>query len=234
MAFHGLNVNHRMQRTAALSQQVLERAKKRKLYWHLPPPHQIRTFQGDDDVSLEVAFAAVVEHLACISAACERYYCSVPPFQFGENEIEHIFRYHSREASQKLLRAFEEQEKKNAPIVEKQNVPGMEKQNVPGMEKQNVPGMEKQNVPGMEKQNVPGMEKPVCHKTEATALTEPTALIPAQPSKSEEILIEVSPGSYVINTTSYDDTIKEAHLVNVEPGESINLVLHLSPSKNNN
>ncbi|XP_058015418.1 uncharacterized protein LOC131186128 isoform X2 [Ahaetulla prasina] len=201
MAFQPLNEKHRMQRTATLSRQVLERAKKRKLYWCLPSHHQSRTFRGEADVSLEVAFAAVAEHLACISAVCENYYCSVPPFQFEENEIEHIFRYHSREASQKLLRAFEDEEKKNAPI--------------------------------MEKQNVPGVRKPERHKTEATAVTEPTTLIPAQPSASEEILIEVSPGSYIINTTSYDDTIKEAHLVNVHPGESVNLVFHLSPKNDN-
>ncbi|KAM3850929.1 A-kinase-interacting protein 1 [Vipera latastei] len=182
MAFQALNVNHRMQRTATLSQQVLERAKKRKLYWYLPSHHQSRTFRGEAAVSLEAAFAAVAEHLACISAVCENYYCSVPPFQFEENEIEHIFRYHSREASKNLLRAFEDEEKKNAPTVEKQNIPVVEKQ------------------------NIPVVEKPECHKTE------PTALVPAQPSVSEEILIEVSPGSYIINTSSYDDTIKEAHL----------------------
>ncbi|XP_034272932.1 uncharacterized protein LOC117665308 [Pantherophis guttatus] len=201
MAFWTLNEKHRMQRTATLSRQVLERAKKRKLYWCLPSHHQNRTFWGEADISLEDAFAAVAEHLACISAVCENYYCSVPPFQFDENEIEHIFRYHSREASQNLLRAFEDEEKKNAPIVEKQNVPGV--------------------------------GKPERHKTKATVLTEPTALIPAQPSVSEEILIEVSPGSYIINTTSYDDTIKEAHLVNVHPGESVNLVFHLSPNNDN-
>lgn len=39
----------------------------------------------------------------------QNYYCSVPPFQFEENEIEHIFRYHSREASKNLLRAFEDE-----------------------------------------------------------------------------------------------------------------------------
>ncbi|XP_026562390.1 uncharacterized protein LOC113440296 isoform X1 [Pseudonaja textilis] len=180
-----LNVNHRMQRTATLSRQVLERAKKRKLYWCHPSHHQSRTFRGEVDVPLEVAFAAVAEHLAYISAVCEDYYCSVPPFQFDENEIEHIFRYHSREASQNLLRAFEDEEKKNAPIVKKQNVSGV--------------------------------EKPERHKI---TFSEPTAVIPAQPSVSEEILIDVSPGSYIINTTSYDDTIKEAHLVNVQPGKS--------------
>lgn len=37
----------------------------------------------------------------------------------------------------------------------------------------------------MEKQNVPGVKKPERYKTEATALTEPTALISAQPSVSE-------------------------------------------------
>ncbi|XP_013910689.1 PREDICTED: uncharacterized protein LOC106540176 [Thamnophis sirtalis] len=201
MAFQALNANRRMQRTATLSQQVLERAKKRKLYWCLPSHHQSRTFRGEADVSLEAAFAAVAEHLACISAVCENYYCSVPPFQFDENEIEHIFRYHSREASQNLLRTFEDEERKNAPVVEKQNVTRV--------------------------------KKPERHKTEATALTEPTALISAQPSVSEEILFEVSPGSYIINTTSYDDTIKEAHVVNVQPGESVNLVFHLPPKNEN-
>ncbi|XP_025025381.1 uncharacterized protein LOC103066641 isoform X3 [Python bivittatus] len=155
MDSNALSVNHRMQRTATLAQQVLERAKTRKLNWPLPPQLQRRTFRvkggTDEDASLDAAFASFAEHMGCISADCENYYCSMPPFQFEEHEVAHIFRYHSKEASENLLRAFE----------------------------------------------------------------------------NEEICIKVSPGTYTISTSSYDDTIREAHLVNVQPGQSVNLTFHL-------
>ncbi|XP_015744381.1 uncharacterized protein LOC103066641 isoform X1 [Python bivittatus] len=185
MDSNALSVNHRMQRTATLAQQVLERAKTRKLNWPLPPQLQRRTFRvkggTDEDASLDAAFASFAEHMGCISADCENYYCSMPPFQFEEHEVAHIFRYHSKEASENLLRAFENEENKNAPIV----------------------------------------EEPEYHKTQSAAL------IPAKTSTSKEICIKVSPGTYTISTSSYDDTIREAHLVNVQPGQSVNLTFHL-------
>ncbi|XP_061466348.1 A-kinase-interacting protein 1 [Rhineura floridana] len=179
-----ISVNHyRMQRTATLAQEVLERARTRKLNWPLPTEFQRRTFQERDneDAYLAAAFASVAEHMGCISAECENCYCCVPPFQLKEYEVAHIFRYHSRQASENLLKAFENEESKNGPIV----------------------------------------EEPGCLDNEASAL------IPAKKSKPKDINVEVSPGTYAVSASSYDDTIKQTHLVEIHPGESVNLTFDL-------
>ncbi|XP_042295660.1 A-kinase-interacting protein 1 isoform X2 [Sceloporus undulatus] len=123
-----LNVSYRLQRTATLAQEVLERAKTRKLNWPLPSRFQRRTFrEGDDeDAYFAATFASVAEHMGHISAECENYYCCVPPFQFKECEIAHIFRYHSRQATEKLLKTFENEESKRDPIVEEPGCPDTE------------------------------------------------------------------------------------------------------------
>ncbi|XP_060623189.1 A-kinase-interacting protein 1 [Anolis sagrei] len=128
MTSHSLNVNYRMQRTATLAQEVLERAKSRKLNWPIPGQLQRRTFrEGDgEDTCLAAAFASVAEHMGRISAECENYYCCVPPLQFKECEVAHIFRYHSRQASENLLKAFENEESKHGPIVEEPGCPDTE------------------------------------------------------------------------------------------------------------
>ncbi|XP_048341043.1 A-kinase-interacting protein 1 isoform X2 [Sphaerodactylus townsendi] len=112
--------HHRMSRTATLAQEVLERAKKRKVIWPGPVGPQRRSFQGSDneDVCLNAAFASVAEYMGHISEECEKYYCCVPPFQFKEYEVAHVFRYHGRLASESLLKAFEDEENKTCPIVE--------------------------------------------------------------------------------------------------------------------
>ncbi|XP_066467419.1 A-kinase-interacting protein 1 [Tiliqua scincoides] len=116
-----ISVNHHlMQRTATLAREVLERAKTRKLNWPLPSRFQSKTFRevGQEDACLEAAFASVAEHMGRISEECENYYCCVPPFQFKEYEVAHIFRYHSRQASENLLKAFRDEESKASPVVE--------------------------------------------------------------------------------------------------------------------
>nr|XP_034975484.1 A-kinase-interacting protein 1 isoform X3 [Zootoca vivipara] len=170
---------YRMQRTATLAQEVLERAKTRKLNWPLPATFQRTTFQEgeDEDACLAAAFASVAEHMGHISAECENYYCCVPPFQFKEYEVAHIFRYHSRESSENLLKAFENEESKNVPIV----------------------------------------EEPGCPDTDTAAL------IPAENAETKDIYIDVSPGTYTVSASSYDNTVKQTHLVDVRSGESVNL-----------
>nr|XP_034975439.1 A-kinase-interacting protein 1 isoform X1 [Zootoca vivipara] len=184
---------YRMQRTATLAQEVLERAKTRKLNWPLPATFQRTTFQSgaswkatanatyhegeDEDACLAAAFASVAEHMGHISAECENYYCCVPPFQFKEYEVAHIFRYHSRESSENLLKAFENEESKNVPIV----------------------------------------EEPGCPDTDTAAL------IPAENAETKDIYIDVSPGTYTVSASSYDNTVKQTHLVDVRSGESVNL-----------
>ncbi|XP_053247711.1 A-kinase-interacting protein 1 isoform X2 [Podarcis raffonei] len=176
---------YRMQRTATLAQEVLERARTRKLNWPLPATFERRAFQEgeDEDACLAAAFASVAEHMGHISAECENYYCCVPPFQFKEYEVAHIFRYHSRESSANLLKAFENEESKNVPIV----------------------------------------EEPGCPDTDTAAL------IPAENAehKIKDIYIEVSPGTYTVSASSYDNTVKQTHLVDVRSGESVNLTFDL-------
>ncbi|XP_062974834.1 A-kinase-interacting protein 1 [Elgaria multicarinata webbii] len=183
MESRALSVNHRMQRTATLAREVLERAKTRKLNWPMPTALQRRTFQeGDDeDAYLAATFASVAEHMGRISAECENYYCCVPPFQFKEYEVAHIFRYHGRQASEDLLKAFENEESKAGPIV----------------------------------------EEPGCPDAESSAL------VPVKISKPKDICIEVSPGTYTVSATSYEDRIKQTHLVQIQSGQSVNLTFDL-------
>uniref|UniRef100_A0A8D0CET5 A-kinase interacting protein 1 n=1 Tax=Salvator merianae TaxID=96440 RepID=A0A8D0CET5_SALMN len=176
---------YRMQRTATLAQEVLERAKTRKLNWPLPAL-QRRTFQEveDKDAFLAATFASVAEHMGHISAECERYYCCVPPFQFKEYEVAHIFRYHSNQASQNLLKAFQDEESKSGPIVEEP----------------------------------------------AYADIESSALIPRKndsDSDPKDVYIDVSPGTYTIGVFSHEDTIKQTHLVKIQPGQTVNLTFDL-------
>ncbi|XP_053127204.1 A-kinase-interacting protein 1 isoform X2 [Hemicordylus capensis] len=142
-----------------------------------------------EDADLNAAFASVAEHMGHISEECEKYYCCVPPFQFKEYEVAHIFRYHSRQASENLLKAFEDEERENGPIV----------------------------------------EEPGCTDAESSALISAQKtvnkfqLTPEQ----KDIYIEVNPGTYTVSAFSHEDKIKQTHLVNIQPGQSINLTFDL-------
>nr|XP_056708096.1 A-kinase-interacting protein 1 [Euleptes europaea] len=176
MESRAISVNHHlMQRTATLAREVLERAKKRKVVWPGPAGFQRKSFQDNEDLCLNAAFASVAEHMGRISEECKKYYCCVPPFQFKEYEVAHVFRYHGREASESLLNAFEDEENKACPIVEESG----------------------------------------CSDTEA--------LIPAKTSELKDISIEVSPGTYTVSVSSGDDQIKQTHMVEIQPGRSVNL-----------
>ncbi|XP_020645547.3 A-kinase-interacting protein 1 [Pogona vitticeps] len=177
------NVNFRMQRTATLAQEVLERAKTRKLNWPLPTDLQRRTLQEgfDEHDCLAAAFASVAEHMGRISAECESYYCSVSPFKFKEHEAAHIFRYHSKQASENLLKALKTEESEPGGGVEESGCPD----------------------------------------------TESSALIPAKTSNVKDIYIEVAPGTYTVSASSHEDTIKQTHLVKIQPGQSVNLTFNL-------
>ncbi|XP_054828342.1 A-kinase-interacting protein 1 [Eublepharis macularius] len=182
MESRAISVNHHlMQRTATLAQEVLERAKKRKVIWPLPSGFQRKAFQEGDneDKYLNAAFASVAEHMGHISEECEKYYCCVPPFQFKEYEVAHVFRYHGRLASESLLKAFEDEENKMHPIVEELG----------------------------------------CSNSEA--------LIPVKTLEQKDIYIEVSPGTYTISASSAEDKIKQTHVIEVHPGQSINLSFDL-------
>ncbi|XP_044281674.1 A-kinase-interacting protein 1 isoform X2 [Varanus komodoensis] len=183
MESRSLSVTRHMQRTATLAREVLERAKTRKLHWPLPTELQRRTFQegASEDAHLAAAFASVAEHLSHISAECENYYCCVPPFQFKEHEVAHIFRYHSRQASENLLKAFKNEEYKTGPIV----------------------------------------EEPGCPDTESSAL------VPVKNAQLKDIYIEVSPGIYTVCASSCEDTVRQTHLVQIQPEESVNLTFDL-------
>ncbi|KAL8169872.1 UNVERIFIED_CONTAM: hypothetical protein K2H54_059058 [Gekko kuhli] len=136
--------------------------------------------EGDDeDVYLNAAFASVAEHMDHISEECKKYYCCVPPFQFTDNEIAHVFRYHGQLASESLLKAFEDEENKTCPIV----------------------------------------EEPGCSDTDA--------LIPTKTLERKDIYIEVSPGTYTISASSGEDQIKQTHVVEIQPGQSVNLSFDL-------
>ncbi|XP_077177864.1 A-kinase-interacting protein 1 [Paroedura picta] len=121
MESRAISVNHHlMQRTATLAREVLERAKKRKVIWPGPGGLRRRTLQEGDneDVCLNAAFASVAEHMGHISEECKKYYCCVSPFKLEDNEVAHVFRYHGKQASESLLKAFENEENRICPIVE--------------------------------------------------------------------------------------------------------------------
>ncbi|XP_008105321.1 A-kinase-interacting protein 1 [Anolis carolinensis] len=209
MTSNSLSVNHRMQRTATLAQEVLERAKSRKLNWPIPGQLQRRTFrEGDgEDACFAAAFASVAEHMGHISAACENYYCCVSPLQFKECEVAHIFRYHSRQASENLLKAFENEESKHGPIVEEPGCPDTESSAL-------VPAKTSDT---KESKHDPIVEEPGCPDTE------PSALVPAKTSDTKDIYVEVSPGTYSVSASLHEDGIKQTHLLKIKPGESVNL-----------
>ncbi|XP_030416272.1 A-kinase-interacting protein 1 isoform X2 [Gopherus evgoodei] len=90
--------------TAGLAQEVLERAKRRKVSW--PEPVE------EDSERLNAAFASVVEFMSRTTKECEKYYSYVPASRCQENEIKHICRYHSRQAAENLLQTLEQEARK--------------------------------------------------------------------------------------------------------------------------
>ncbi|XP_065259922.1 A-kinase-interacting protein 1 isoform X1 [Emys orbicularis] len=96
------------QRTAGLAQEVLERAKRRKVSW--PEPVE------EDSERLNAAFASVVEFMSRTTKECEKYYSYVPASRCQENEIKHICRYHSRRAAENLLQTLEQEKNETSPV----------------------------------------------------------------------------------------------------------------------
>lgn len=43
----------------------------------------------------------------------------------------------------------------------------------------------------------------------------------------QDIYIEVSPGTYTISASSGEDQIKQTHVVEIQPGQSVNLSFDL-------
>ncbi|XP_025926487.1 A-kinase-interacting protein 1, partial [Apteryx rowi] len=75
--------------------------------------------QEEDSERLDAAFATVAALLERAARQCEKYYSLVPACRCKEHEIKHICRYHSRQASEKVLEAAEE-EKNAASVVSSQ------------------------------------------------------------------------------------------------------------------
>ncbi|XP_030416273.1 A-kinase-interacting protein 1 isoform X3 [Gopherus evgoodei] len=94
--------------TAGLAQEVLERAKRRKVSW--PEPVE------EDSERLNAAFASVVEFMSRTTKECEKYYSYVPASRCQENEIKHICRYHSRQAAENLLQTLEQEKNETSPV----------------------------------------------------------------------------------------------------------------------
>ncbi|KAJ6666828.1 hypothetical protein lerEdw1_018830 [Lerista edwardsae] len=216
---------HLMQRTAMLAQEVLERAKTRKLNWPLPGKIQRKILQEKlpEDACLEAAFASVAEHMGHISEECENYYCCVPPFQFKEYEVAHIFRYHSREASENLLKAFRDEESKACPVGESKAGSIVE---LPGTTNTEIftlfPDDSGELLPTeTSNQEVQSSLVPVGSEHAAQGGRESSCAL------DQDICIEVSPGTYSVTASSYDDKIRQTHLVKIQPGERVNLTFDL-------
>ncbi|XP_074855126.1 A-kinase-interacting protein 1 isoform X2 [Carettochelys insculpta] len=95
------------QGTAGLAQEVLERAKRRKVGW--PEPVE------EDSERLNAAFASVVEFMGQTTKECEKYYSCVPASRCQENEFKHICRYHGRQAAE-MLQTLEPKKNETSPM----------------------------------------------------------------------------------------------------------------------
>ncbi|XP_075784104.1 A-kinase-interacting protein 1 isoform X3 [Pelodiscus sinensis] len=96
------------QRTAGLAQEVLERAKRRKVSW--PEPVE------EDSERLNVAFASIVEFMSQTTKECEKYYSHVPARRCQENEFKHVCRYHSTRAAENLLQTLQQEKNETSPM----------------------------------------------------------------------------------------------------------------------
>ncbi|XP_069479799.1 A-kinase-interacting protein 1 isoform X2 [Ambystoma mexicanum] len=120
MINRGTWMERSLERSANLCLDVLNRAKRRQVNWpaecHVAKfrnqdsgwydDHQGMRLQQDEDehTRLETAFSTMVEFMARTTAQCERFYSHKPACSCSKNEVNHVCRYHGRNALENLRR----------------------------------------------------------------------------------------------------------------------------------
>nr|XP_033784297.1 A-kinase-interacting protein 1 isoform X2 [Geotrypetes seraphini]XP_033784298.1 A-kinase-interacting protein 1 isoform X2 [Geotrypetes seraphini]XP_033784299.1 A-kinase-interacting protein 1 isoform X2 [Geotrypetes seraphini] len=104
-----------LERTARLGLDVLQRAKSHEVNWSSVSPsisfrdrvlsqEEVMAKKMKDELGdprFEASFASVADLMAQIAAQCERFCSNVPTSECDTNEVNHIYRYHTRNVAEK-------------------------------------------------------------------------------------------------------------------------------------
>ncbi|KAM6115184.1 A-kinase-interacting protein 1 [Pterocles gutturalis] len=159
-------------RTAGLARAELERARRRR---RRPAGRRPASASGpeEDSERLSAAFASIVNLLNQATKECEKYYSIMAACRCKEHEINHICRYHGRQAAERELESSEDE------------------------------------------------------GTEASVAPRQAQTCPQHTRQaSQDIYIEVSPGTYSVTATS-EDMVQQTHVVDVSAGQSVDLTFVL-------
>ncbi|XP_007953102.1 A-kinase-interacting protein 1 [Orycteropus afer afer] len=196
-ALNGVD-RHRLQRSARLGQEVLERAKRRAVNWHsleLPKgsvgffapegsnqerrlatdPHRLLPGEREERYpTLSASFRTMAEFMDYASSQCGKYYSSVPE----EGGATHVYRYHRGKSERSWCSDMRNGQSQDTSL-------------------------------GLE-----GIYQ--------TSQCDLEASQPAE-SISKDLYIEVYPGTYSV-TVGSNDLTKKTHVVAVDSGQSVDLV----------
>ncbi|KAM4617958.1 A-kinase-interacting protein 1 isoform 1-T3 [Discoglossus pictus] len=92
-----------LKRTAELSLEVLERARRREVDWTAMCTHRREAgmLEEDNHASLEEAFATMADFMKRTTEHCETYHNCIPVHRTSKQEMNHICRFHCRKPVQR-------------------------------------------------------------------------------------------------------------------------------------